>query len=583
MNFSSIKTIAIKVLLVLVTLAILYSVFWFFKIGQFEKQINRFVGDNSSNVSIGGFEVSGFPFSQKVTISNLRFSLPTAALNHHQIIVSGLEISGGIFDSVFDVNITGSVSVQDQKGGSFGLSFNSKPQIKIAVLDGFLSSFSYQDNGHKVVDGAKNVIYSAASSSVTVDSAHSSDGKITFTISSNVKEVENFGVLNIYKNAFEGKLIDAIKTGQVAIVDNQVEPSLDPNAVNVAPNVEGASAPAVAAPNAPTAVAAATDSAAVANKVNAAQMPEVKAAATKPEIAAPASVKNAPQVAVAAALPQKAAPLPANVAAAKSEAAPAVAMPLPIAANNKKPEAEKAANQAAAAPAAVKPTDVANEVVDNNASTIVNQALEAVATPSVKTSFSLTAQYILSPGASNQLVPVNVAQMQENNSQYSKSLKITNFLITNSLYAISINGEINILPDDTMPSGGISLRIEKFSDAISYAIEAINKISQKAFSDAVNEALPIDAAAQSSTSPEAGAAPSLAVENAQSVVQDFANDEAYHNFLNRISPNFADVVKQVAAKNPVSKEEVAQFDIRREKNLEFLVNETPMREILGKF
>lgn len=579
MNFSSIKTIAIKVLLVLVTLVILYSVFWFFKIGQFEKQINRFVGDNSSNVSIGGFEVSGFPFSQKVTINNLRFSLPTAALNHHQIIVSGLEISGGIFDSVFDVNITGNVLVQDQKGGSFSLSFNGKPQIKIAVLDGFLSSFSYQDNGHKVVDGAKNVIYSAASSNVTVDSTHSSDGKIIFTISSNVKEVENFGVLNIYKNAFEGKLIDAIKTGQVAIVDNQVEPSLDPNAVNVAPNVEGASAPAVVAP---AAAAVPANSAPVANKVNAAQMPEVKAAAAKPEIAAPASVKNAPQVAVAAASPQKAAQMPANVAAAKSEAAPAVAMPLPVASDNKKPEAEKAANQAVA-PAAVKPVDAANEAADNNASAIVNQALEAVAAPSVKTSFSLTAQYILSPGASNQLVPVNVAQMQENNSQYSKSLKITNFSITNSLYAISINGEINILPDDTMPSGGISLRIEKFSDAISYAIEAINKISQKAFSDAVNEALPIDAAAQSSTSPEAGAAPSPAVENAQSMVQDFANDEAYHNFLNRISPNFADVVKQVAAKNPVSKEEVAQFDIRREKNLEFLVNETPMREILGKF
>lgn len=583
MNLASIKSIAIKVLLALVTLVILYSVFWFFKIGQFEKQINRFVGDNSSNVSIGGFEVSGFPFSQKVTISNLRFSLPTAALNHHQIIVSGLEISGGIFDSVFDVNITGNVLVQDQKGGSFSLSFNSKPQIKIAVLDGFLSSFSYQDNGHKVVDGAKNVIYSAASSSVTVDSTHSSDGKIIFTISSNVKEVENFGILNIYKNAFEGKLIDAIKTGQVAIVDNQVEPSLDPNAVAAPVAVEGAPA-AVAVPAPAIAPAPESAATAAANKVNAAQMPEVKAAPAKPEIAAPTSVKNAPQVAANTndASVQKAAPLPANVAPAKSEAAPAVAMPLPVAADNKKPEAEKTANQVAA-PVAVKPADAANEVVDNNASTIVNQALEVVAAPSVKSSFSLTAQYILSPGASNQLVPVNVAQMQENTSQYSKSLKITNFSITNSLYTISINGEINMLPDDTMPSGGISLRIEKFSDAISYAIEAINKISHKAFSDAVNEALPINEAAQSSTSPEAGATPSPAVENAQSMVQDFANDEAYHNFLNRISPNFADIVKQVAAKNPVSKEEVAQFDIRREKNLEFLVNETPMREILGKF
>ena len=39
----------------------------------------------------------------------------------------------------------------------------------------------------------------------------------------------------------------------------------------------------------------------------------------------------------------------------------------------------------------------------------------------------------------------------------------------------------------------------------------------------------------------------------------------------------------MAAKNPVSKGDVAVFDIRREKNLEFLINETSIREVLGKF
>ncbi len=558
MNFASIKSIAIKVALVLVTLVILYSVFWFFKIGQFEKQINRFVGDNSSNVSIGGFEVSGFPFSQKVTVNNLRFSLPTAALNHHQVIVSGLEVSGGIFDSVFDVNITGNVLVQDQKGGSYSLSFNGKPQIKIAVLDGFLSSLSYQDSGHKVVDGAQNVIYSAAATNVTVDSTVANDGKITFTINSNVREVENFGVLNIYKNAFEEKLIDAIKTGQVAIIDNQAAAqasALDPNAVNP-PTPEGTPVAAVAAP----ALVAATNAApAVANAAPAKaanfQEPEVKAAPAKPEMASP-----------------KAAPLPVN--AATKTATPVVApTPQAVAQDKKASEAEKMANEAAATSA----TAVAEEV-----SAAVTQVLEESAPmPNVKTNFALSAQYILSPGASNQLVPVNVAQMQENTSQYSKTLKITNFSITNALYTITVNGDVNILPDDTMPSGGISLRIEKFSDAIKYAIQTINKMSQKAFSDSVNQALPVDAATQ--TAAVATNAPTSAASEEKNSVQDFANDEAYHNFLNRIAPNFGDVVRQVAAKNPVTKDEVAQFDIRREKNLEFLVNETPMREILGKF
>jgi hypothetical protein len=38
----------------------------------------------------------------------------------------------------------------------------------------------------------------------------------------------------------------------------------------------------------------------------------------------------------------------------------------------------------------------------------------------------------------------------------------------------------------------------------------------------------------------------------------------------------------VAQKNPLSDANSAVFDLRREKNIEILVNETPMREILGK-
>jgi hypothetical protein len=36
-------------------------------------------------------------------------------------------------------------------------------------------------------------------------------------------------------------------------------------------------------------------------------------------------------------------------------------------------------------------------------------------------------------------------------------------------------------------------------------------------------------------------------------------------------------------KNQLSKEDLAVFEIRREKNLDFLINETPIREVMGKF
>jgi nucleoid DNA-binding protein len=61
------------------------------------------------------------------------------------------------------------------------------------------------------------------------------------------------------------------------------------------------------------------------------------------------------------------------------------------------------------------------------------------------------------------------------------------------------------------------------------------------------------------------------------------DNEAYKNFLTRISQSLASVTKEVAAKNSVTLADTGAFDIRREKNLEFLVNETSIREILGKF
>jgi hypothetical protein len=43
------------------------------------------------------------------------------------------------------------------------------------------------------------------------------------------------------------------------------------------------------------------------------------------------------------------------------------------------------------------------------------------------------------------------------------------------------------------------------------------------------------------------------------------------------------VSREISAKNPVTKENIAQFDVRREKNLDYIVNEISIHEILGKF
>ncbi len=74
------KGIVIKTGIVLVVFAVIHSIFWFFKTGQIEKQINNFISENSANVSAVEVKVSGFPLKQTVAISDLKFSLPNPAL-----------------------------------------------------------------------------------------------------------------------------------------------------------------------------------------------------------------------------------------------------------------------------------------------------------------------------------------------------------------------------------------------------------------------------------------------------------------------------------------------------------------------
>ena len=57
------RGIVLKLLIVLVILVSAHSVFWFFKTGQVEKQIQNFISENSTYISAGEIAVSGFPLS----------------------------------------------------------------------------------------------------------------------------------------------------------------------------------------------------------------------------------------------------------------------------------------------------------------------------------------------------------------------------------------------------------------------------------------------------------------------------------------------------------------------------------------
>jgi hypothetical protein len=487
MNISFNKSLLIKILIVLVAAVVVYSVFWFFKLGQVEKQINRFVNEHSSNVSVGDIAVSGFPFSQKVTISDLRFSLPTPALDKRQVLVKTLEASAGIFESEFAVTVTGQVLIFDQEGGSANLEFNAPPRITVSISSGLIEKLTYQDSGYRIVDPAKGPIYSASSSSVNVESVIDENEQVTFKINVEISEIDGFGVIDIYKNAFEKRIIDALKTGELAM-GNQV------NTAGVDQSVVNATVDPVVVPTDPNAVATAL----------------------------PAEVKDLQPVV---------APVE-NAAAPLDPVAPSV--------NNE--SNLEALNPPSAAP-------VADAAV----------AAIADATP-IKSSFSLNAEYILTPNQVEQQTPMDLSQMQETPLQYSKTIKINNLRFTNILHEITVNGEVKIFSDDSLPSGGISIKVSKFDDALSQAVTGLKRLAKKVVVE--NEIKPVDLSGLS-----AAAA---------------TNNDSYEIFLERIAASLASVSKEVAVKNAVTKDNVAQFDIRREKNLDFLVNETPVREILGK-
>ena len=75
------KDLIIKLAIALGVIVFGYSIFWFFKAGQIEKQVNKFITENSSNVSVAEISVSGFPIAQKISITDLKFSLPTSLFN----------------------------------------------------------------------------------------------------------------------------------------------------------------------------------------------------------------------------------------------------------------------------------------------------------------------------------------------------------------------------------------------------------------------------------------------------------------------------------------------------------------------
>lgn len=462
------KNIIIKLAILLVVSALVYSVYWFFKVGQVEKQVNKFISENAAHVSVGEVAISGFPLSQKITIKDLKFTIPNPVLNKRQVIVKHLEAKAGIFAADFSVTLVEPVSVQDIDNNSATVEFSKDPEITISFLDGRIAKLNYQDLGYRILDAEKNVIYAASSSVIVLESVAGEGDKIVTKITANVKDIEGFDVIDIYKNAFEKKVMEGIKTGEISIgsasdASIPLQPTDQPTAASPVTNVVPATALAVDQTQTVVDTTTTQPTATATNSADATNPEELTAAADK-------------------------------------------------------------------------------TVVKNN--------------------FMMDIEYAMTPiqGEQQAQIPTDPTQIQESPAQYSKVVKINSLEFSNPLYKIIVNGEANIFLDDNTPSGSIAVKVEKIDTLISYiATGFVQMVEQKK--------LPVAAEVQSTDLATNG----------------LVAEDSYQVFLKRFADNLSPVAKELAAKNAVSKEEIAEFDVRREKNLEFLINETSIREILGKF
>lgn len=529
------KDLIIKIGIAIISVIFGYCVFWFFKAGQIEKQLNKFIADNGANISVAELSLSGFPISQKIVVTDLKLTIPTALFNKKQIIVKNIEAKASIFSDDFVVTAITQVSVNDIEKGIMPVEFSKDPEISFTVSSSGIQKLSYQDMGYRISDNEKNIFYSASRTSINIQTSTDDLQKTIVKIIGNINEVQGFGVIDVYKSGLEKKIIEGIKTEE--IVFGSAPPSGDS---------------AVDAKNADHK----NDTKKLVEKVTDAGIKQQDL----PNAKAPANPASNP--ALASANPANSS-VPAPAVTPSQVANPAVPNAGVPSQNN--PNAVPAGASAGA------PVDNSSAVASGAnpvPATDPNQLSPAVSSaqvPSaitdsniVKSNITIDVEYQISSVDQTQ-VPSDPAQVKEMAIQSSKIVKINNIEFSNPLYKLLINGQLTILPDDNLPSGGVSLKVENIDNLVNQLVTQLGQMTEQ--TKVISDNRP----------------------NADASVADNSVQDAYKNFLKRIAINLPAVSREISTKNPVTKENIAQFDVRREKNLDYIVNEISIHEILGKF
>ena len=647
------KTLAIKIAIFLLVTTIGYSGFWFFKTGQIERKVNSFITENSLNIASSSVMVSGFPFSQKITINDLKLTIPHSLFNKYQIIIKKIEISSGIFSDNFELSSLENVSVLDSEVNiARNVEFNSQPKIRISFNDTGINEFSYNDSGYKITDLQKNIFYSSKSNNLNLASGNK-DGRLSYKINGEIKEIEGMDLASLYQNSAEKKITNALKTGEISLNPNHsnqtIADIINKNNPQNTANVINNDSLNIPNPQSSTTTASTiASSSQVAGNIPQDQNSANNASQVNNQIVANTNSTN----------------LDSNIAVANNSAGTDGSSNNSATATNV--NTANTTNTASNIPANgdVKNPPLSEQGKEKNST----EQLAAISSEAIKNNLIIDIEYypnsqpldvandnntpsitpvVANPtnpaDSNNPLNTTNTGNPENKNNDPINNLKsgssivkINNIEFSNSQYKINISGQIENFGDDSLPSGSISIKLENFTNFKSYVTKSLSKMIEEKFinvnksttspyatdansnneniaktdTTSTNSNIKNDnvVAASSDTQKDAGTPTNTNPTNItdsnnlaqnqinnsnnnanpsdqQVKISNIANSQplsSYEIFLYRLIANFPNISDEISQKNPLSKDNIVVFDIKREKNIEFFVNDVALREIIGK-
>ena len=208
-TFSKINTKNLKPFLsVFVILIIIIFGYYFFWRSVAIKMKNIII-DQLQDYQYESIEISGFPFTKRVTVNNISFSSGAFLVTQNEVKIQELEVSSFILSGNLDIKFKDASILDTLSNINYSLVYNEEPVINIGFYsNGDLKNFNYSDNGYRVITSDNKTLYTADKSVIKVESLL--NGKtVDYSITGNLQNMQNVSIMKTDNSITETVVPDA--------------------------------------------------------------------------------------------------------------------------------------------------------------------------------------------------------------------------------------------------------------------------------------------------------------------------------------------------------------------------------------